>query len=486
MANSLTVAADGAVYVTDRNNYRVQKFDADGVFITEWGSSGSGDGEFGWLLHIAAGEDGAVYTTDITRYNVQKFDADGVFITSFGGFGRGDGQFNYPAGIAVTADGAVYVADRDNQRVQRFDEAGTFVSKWGVFGSGAGQFAFPLGVAAAADGAVFVADTDNNRIQKFNANLKLNTARYGGEEMAVGPLVDSGSYFVAFYTLENPPVGAAEVAFAAPTEPDIIMLTAISLNGVDTASTDYTGPNAGMAEQEAHTTQLQVSHNRTYPTNTLSLWAALYESAGTTLTGASGNHVWIERNVGNLRLALGLRPIPDGTTGSITFGATASPAVTPRISSVLHIEGARGNLAGAFIESGSTLYAGGAIRTGQYLTGATIASGSTLYAGTVQLVMAGATIDSTTTLYGGSIEAIPGEEQFLLGVFIGMGQPRALQGATIDAAAELFAGVLSNLSIIGSAEDAFIEATTELFAGVVGAPVNYATGALYPGTIAHV
>ena len=42
------VAVDGSgnVYVVDTVNYRIQKFDSDGTFLTKWGSKGSGDGEF--------------------------------------------------------------------------------------------------------------------------------------------------------------------------------------------------------------------------------------------------------------------------------------------------------------------------------------------------------------------------------------------------------------------------------------------------------
>ncbi len=40
----ITVDGDGNVYVTDRDNDRIQKFTSDGVFILKWGGLGSGDG----------------------------------------------------------------------------------------------------------------------------------------------------------------------------------------------------------------------------------------------------------------------------------------------------------------------------------------------------------------------------------------------------------------------------------------------------------
>ena len=51
---------------------------------------------------------------------IQKFTSDGVYLTQWGTQGTGDGQFNNPAGVAVDASGNVYVADTDNNRIQVF------------------------------------------------------------------------------------------------------------------------------------------------------------------------------------------------------------------------------------------------------------------------------------------------------------------------------------------------------------------------------
>lgn len=42
-----------AVYVADRANCRIQKFNSEGEFITKWGREGSGNGEFYILKGIA-------------------------------------------------------------------------------------------------------------------------------------------------------------------------------------------------------------------------------------------------------------------------------------------------------------------------------------------------------------------------------------------------------------------------------------------------
>lgn len=49
---------------------------------------------------------GDVYVTDTGNHRIEKFDREGNFMTQWGGFGNGDGQFNFPYGIAVDARGA--------------------------------------------------------------------------------------------------------------------------------------------------------------------------------------------------------------------------------------------------------------------------------------------------------------------------------------------------------------------------------------------
>ena len=66
------------------------------------------------------GGNGDVYITDTGNQRVQKFDREGNFITQWGGFGNGLGQMNFPYGIGVDAHGSVFVVDSANTRVQQF------------------------------------------------------------------------------------------------------------------------------------------------------------------------------------------------------------------------------------------------------------------------------------------------------------------------------------------------------------------------------
>ena len=43
-----------------------------------------------------------------------------MFVKEWGTAGSGDGQFNSPFGVAVDSNGDVYVADTGNHRIQKF------------------------------------------------------------------------------------------------------------------------------------------------------------------------------------------------------------------------------------------------------------------------------------------------------------------------------------------------------------------------------
>ncbi len=61
---------------------------------------------------------------DHLNARVQKYTADGRYISSFGAFGTGPGDFNYPWGISIDAEDCIWIVDWRNDRVQVFDMGG--------------------------------------------------------------------------------------------------------------------------------------------------------------------------------------------------------------------------------------------------------------------------------------------------------------------------------------------------------------------------
>ena len=82
---------------------------------------------------MACDKQGNILVTDAGTHCVQKFTAEGYFLSSFG---DGRLQFNIPGGIAFNgSNNKVYVVDTGNSRVQVLNPDFTFFSQFGMKGS---------------------------------------------------------------------------------------------------------------------------------------------------------------------------------------------------------------------------------------------------------------------------------------------------------------------------------------------------------------
>jgi tripartite motif-containing protein 71 len=88
---------------------------------------------------------------------VQEFNSKGEYLSQFGSKGSGNGQFYSPLGIAIDSTGNLWVAD-NNYRFQEFNSKGEYLTKFGTLGGGEGQFYNPADLAFDAAGNIWVTD----------------------------------------------------------------------------------------------------------------------------------------------------------------------------------------------------------------------------------------------------------------------------------------------------------------------------------------
>ena len=152
------------------------------IFQFKWGGLGAGPGQFNAPEGIALGPQGQVYLLGTGNSRVQLFDAQGDFLSEWGSLCSLSssepclGRFKEPEGITVGPDGTVYVADSGNDRIELFDAQGRFIAQWGSSGSADGQLSNPVGLALDRQGDLYVADTLNQRIEVFAPSGEIGRA----------------------------------------------------------------------------------------------------------------------------------------------------------------------------------------------------------------------------------------------------------------------------------------------------------------------
>ncbi len=167
----IAVLPDGSFYVSDGyRNTRVAKFTAAGRFLFQWGKPGTGPGEFNTPHAIALDKAGRVYVADRQNDRVQVFDGNGNFITQWKGAGIGR-----PYSLALFQDGGAVIADGGEQPTTGPDRSGAaivnkdgrMVERLGRYGNYDGQFRMAHDVAVDSNGDFYVVDIAGQRVQKF-------------------------------------------------------------------------------------------------------------------------------------------------------------------------------------------------------------------------------------------------------------------------------------------------------------------------------
>src|SRR5207302_2203227 len=91
----------------------------------------TGPTTFNLPTDVAFAPNGDVYVTDgYGSARVVKYSRDGKYLSQWGSRGTGDGEFGLPHNVVVDSGGRVYVTDRDNQRIEVFDAEGKYLAEW--------------------------------------------------------------------------------------------------------------------------------------------------------------------------------------------------------------------------------------------------------------------------------------------------------------------------------------------------------------------
>ena len=169
----------GSVYIADGyGNHRIVVFDREGNYLRQWGSAGSGDGQFveggGGHPHcVVLGNDGLVYACDRGQNRIQVFDREGNLQRIIPVDPSAYGQATLRAtDIELSRDPEqrfLFVVDLGSNRIWILErESGDIVGGIGGSGHLAGEFTFPHTIVIDSRGDLYAAETvGGRRNQKF-------------------------------------------------------------------------------------------------------------------------------------------------------------------------------------------------------------------------------------------------------------------------------------------------------------------------------
>ena len=142
------------VYVCDYNNHRVERYDKDLHYLASLpGRDLPAPWRFGFPASVAQSSHGDLFVADRENVRIVRFDALGQPRLAFGNIESGAGQLTDPVRVDVIGTEQVVVLDSTDRRVVVFDFFGNYMTSFGEQ-----VLQRPVGLACTPDGLLLVAD----------------------------------------------------------------------------------------------------------------------------------------------------------------------------------------------------------------------------------------------------------------------------------------------------------------------------------------
>ena len=188
--HGMFVDVDDNVWIADAVGYApvpegightIMKFSPDGELLMRLGKEGvAGDGTdvFNKPSDMLVAPDGSIFVVDGHdaggNNRVMKFDKDGKYVMQWGSTGKEDGEFRDPHALAMDSQGRLFVGDQGNSRLQIFTQDGEHIATWTQFGR-------PSGLFIDQNDILYSADSESNarRNTGWKRGIRIGSAKDG-------------------------------------------------------------------------------------------------------------------------------------------------------------------------------------------------------------------------------------------------------------------------------------------------------------------
>jgi peptidylamidoglycolate lyase len=179
----LAFLPDGSVLLADGYwNSRVIKYSATGEFVSEFGSLGTGPGQFDLVHGVAVDRALRIYVADRTNNRIQVFTPGGEFIEEWP-------DITDPVGVYIDEREGVWVTSAALNRILKYDTRGVLQYYWGAYGGTRGGFpgglSRPHQIDVDDEGNVYIASWDGGWVTKYVPKPGADRARLVGRKLVV-------------------------------------------------------------------------------------------------------------------------------------------------------------------------------------------------------------------------------------------------------------------------------------------------------------
>jgi hypothetical protein len=175
---------DGTFYVADGyNGTRVAKFDASGKFLMDFGMPGEPGKETrpGYMNNVHGVavdvETRRVFVNDRDNNRIQIFDENGKYLSEWKITVR-PSSLHY---VVIGDDRKLVTFDRNTHKMLKYELDGRLIYSWGTLGDFPGTLWGVHGMATDQEGNLYVAEVDAGRFQKFRPRQGANPAALLGK-----------------------------------------------------------------------------------------------------------------------------------------------------------------------------------------------------------------------------------------------------------------------------------------------------------------